>query len=133
MPIDPNEPLYCYCQQVSYGEMVACDNGDVSSNMDVVFVRLVMNGESESIQGVNCFSFSSLFNLSARSSGFICLVLASRHHQEESGTARIVLKNPRSLRKSKTETNVCEHSPSVHCNKQHISNTDLSSLENQRY
>ncbi|KAI7907640.1 uncharacterized protein BX663DRAFT_491540 [Cokeromyces recurvatus] len=28
MPIDPNEPLYCYCQQVSYGEMVACDNTD---------------------------------------------------------------------------------------------------------
>ncbi|OBZ85940.1 Inhibitor of growth protein 4 [Choanephora cucurbitarum] len=29
LPIDPNEPLYCYCQQVSYGEMVACDNTDV--------------------------------------------------------------------------------------------------------
>ncbi|ORY99467.1 hypothetical protein BCR43DRAFT_472183 [Syncephalastrum racemosum] len=28
LPIDPNEPLYCYCQQVSYGEMVACDNSD---------------------------------------------------------------------------------------------------------
>ncbi|KAK3819783.1 MAG: inhibitor of growth proteins N-terminal histone-binding-domain-containing protein [Benniella sp.] len=28
LPIDPNEPLYCYCQQVSYGEMVACDNAD---------------------------------------------------------------------------------------------------------
>ncbi|KAK3809783.1 MAG: inhibitor of growth proteins N-terminal histone-binding-domain-containing protein [Linnemannia elongata] len=28
LPIDPNEPLYCYCQQVSYGEMVACDNQD---------------------------------------------------------------------------------------------------------
>ncbi|KAJ2957292.1 hypothetical protein NQZ79_g6989 [Umbelopsis isabellina] len=28
MAIDPNEPLYCYCQQVSYGEMVACDNDD---------------------------------------------------------------------------------------------------------
>ena len=26
MPIDPNEPVYCYCQQVSWGEMVACDN-----------------------------------------------------------------------------------------------------------
>ncbi|KAK4518897.1 Bud site selection protein 6 [Mucor velutinosus] len=25
-PIDPNEQLYCYCQQVSFGEMVACDN-----------------------------------------------------------------------------------------------------------
>ncbi|VDK89597.1 unnamed protein product, partial [Dibothriocephalus latus] len=28
MPVDPNEPTYCLCQQVSYGEMVACDNRD---------------------------------------------------------------------------------------------------------
>lgn len=27
---DPNEPRYCICNQVSYGEMVACDNEDVS-------------------------------------------------------------------------------------------------------
>lgn len=26
MPVDPNEPRYCYCNQVSFGEMVACDN-----------------------------------------------------------------------------------------------------------
>ncbi|KAI8075609.1 hypothetical protein BDF21DRAFT_69125 [Thamnidium elegans] len=26
LPIDPNEPVYCYCQQVSFGEMLACDN-----------------------------------------------------------------------------------------------------------
>lgn len=25
-PVDPNEPVYCYCKQVSWGEMVACDN-----------------------------------------------------------------------------------------------------------
>ncbi|KAK9700934.1 hypothetical protein K7432_018645 [Basidiobolus ranarum] len=25
-PIDPNEPTYCYCNQVSFGEMIACDN-----------------------------------------------------------------------------------------------------------
>ncbi|TNN12195.1 Inhibitor of growth protein [Schistosoma japonicum] len=30
MPVDPNEPTYCICQQVSYGEMVACDNRDCS-------------------------------------------------------------------------------------------------------
>ncbi|KAI8370473.1 chromatin remodeling protein [Radiomyces spectabilis] len=28
LPIDPNEPLYCYCRQVSFGEMVACDNDE---------------------------------------------------------------------------------------------------------
>lgn len=26
---DPNEPRYCICNQVSYGDMVACDNSDV--------------------------------------------------------------------------------------------------------
>jgi len=26
MEIDPNEPTWCFCNQVSYGEMVACDN-----------------------------------------------------------------------------------------------------------
>ncbi|KAG2177254.1 hypothetical protein INT43_007911, partial [Umbelopsis isabellina] len=28
MPVDPNEPVYCFCRQVSYGEMVACDNDE---------------------------------------------------------------------------------------------------------
>lgn len=27
---DPSEPRYCLCNQVSYGDMVACDNEDVS-------------------------------------------------------------------------------------------------------
>ncbi|XP_048332623.2 PHD finger protein ING1 isoform X2 [Ziziphus jujuba] len=26
LPVDPNEPTYCVCNNVSYGEMVACDN-----------------------------------------------------------------------------------------------------------
>jgi inhibitor-of-growth protein 1 len=26
IPIDPNEPTYCLCNQVSYGEMIGCDN-----------------------------------------------------------------------------------------------------------
>ncbi|KAI5124015.1 hypothetical protein M0805_003847 [Coniferiporia weirii] len=28
MPIDPHEPRYCYCNQVSWGEMIACDADD---------------------------------------------------------------------------------------------------------
>jgi hypothetical protein len=28
MPIDPNEPTYCTCHKVSYGEMVGCDNSE---------------------------------------------------------------------------------------------------------
>lgn len=27
--IDPNEPRYCYCNQVSFGDMVACDGENV--------------------------------------------------------------------------------------------------------
>lgn len=26
VPIDPNEPIYCICRQVSFGDMIACDN-----------------------------------------------------------------------------------------------------------
>ena len=29
--MDPNEPTYCLCHQVSYGEMIGCDNPDVSA------------------------------------------------------------------------------------------------------
>ncbi len=29
-PLDPNEPTYCLCNQVSFGEMIGCDNDDVS-------------------------------------------------------------------------------------------------------
>lgn len=29
---DPNEPRYCICNQVSYGDMVACDNEAVINN-----------------------------------------------------------------------------------------------------
>lgn len=30
--LDPNEPLFCICQQPSYGDMVACDNDGVTNN-----------------------------------------------------------------------------------------------------
>ncbi|RVX09565.1 PHD finger protein ING2 [Vitis vinifera] len=29
-PIDPNEPTYCVCHQVSFGDMIACDNENLS-------------------------------------------------------------------------------------------------------
>lgn len=35
---DPNEPRYCVCNQVSYGDMVACDNEDVS----ILFINLTV-------------------------------------------------------------------------------------------
>ncbi|KAM4675890.1 inhibitor of growth protein 5-like [Discoglossus pictus] len=33
MPVDPNEPAYCLCHQVSYGEMIGCDNPDCPIEM----------------------------------------------------------------------------------------------------
>ena len=41
MPVDPNEPTYCLCHQVSYGEMIGCDNQDVS--MIDSFVKMNRN------------------------------------------------------------------------------------------
>lgn len=37
---DPNEPRYCLCNQVSYGDMVACDNEDVSFLFCFKFIDL---------------------------------------------------------------------------------------------
>lgn len=31
LEIDPNEPRYCICNQVSFGDMVGCDGENVSS------------------------------------------------------------------------------------------------------
>lgn len=28
LPIEPNEPTYCLCDQVSFGEMIGCDNDE---------------------------------------------------------------------------------------------------------
>ncbi|KAG8966344.1 hypothetical protein FRC03_012141 [Tulasnella sp. 419] len=28
LPVHPNEPRYCYCNQVSFGDMIGCDNPD---------------------------------------------------------------------------------------------------------
>ena len=38
MPVDPNEPTYCLCHQVSYGEMIGCDNPDVSIKAELVSI-----------------------------------------------------------------------------------------------
>lgn len=42
LPVDPNEPTYCFCNQVSYGEMVACDNTDVCNSffLSIFFFHL---------------------------------------------------------------------------------------------
>ena len=37
IPVDPNEPTYCFCNSVSYGEMVACDNPNVRNSSPLLF------------------------------------------------------------------------------------------------
>lgn len=39
-PYDPSEPRYCLCNQVSYGNMVACDNESVIMKPVTVFLLL---------------------------------------------------------------------------------------------
>ncbi|XP_053895877.1 inhibitor of growth protein 5 isoform X1 [Malaclemys terrapin pileata] len=39
MPVDPNEPTYCLCHQVSYGEMIGCDNPDVSAQDELYLAK----------------------------------------------------------------------------------------------
>lgn len=47
---DPNEPRYCVCNQVSYGDMVACDNEHVSIH---IFHSVLINTKFG-----NCFLVS---------------------------------------------------------------------------
>lgn len=71
LPIDPNEPLYCYCQQVSYGEMVACDSHDVRNN------RITSSA-------CNSLIYSVKLN------GSMLLVLISRQYQRVNGIVVVV-------------------------------------------
>ncbi|KAJ0784342.1 putative chromatin regulator PHD family [Helianthus annuus] len=40
-PIDPNEPTYCVCHQVSYGDMIACDNENVSLYLQSFLIEFI--------------------------------------------------------------------------------------------
>ncbi|KAL6519722.1 PHD finger protein ing2 [Orobanche minor] len=40
-PIDPNEPTYCVCHQVSFGDMIACDNENFAKEANG-FIMLVL-------------------------------------------------------------------------------------------
>lgn len=45
MPVDPNEPTYCLCNQVSYGEMIGCDNPDVIMNNFILLLLIFLSYE----------------------------------------------------------------------------------------
>lgn len=69
---DPNEPRYCLCNQVSYGDMVACDNVDVSHKQ-------------------TCVMFLTISHFSAHPSGFIIRALVLQLHLKGSGIVHSAL------------------------------------------
>lgn len=62
MPVDPNEPTYCLCHQVSYGEMIGCDNTDVSF---VLKCPLTLNQRTHEI-GIDTSLHLMLMNVCCR-------------------------------------------------------------------
>ena len=85
--VDPNEPRYCICGDVSWGTMIACDNEDVS-----VYKQLAAMGF-----GILLIEFS------ARKNGFISSVSSWKkcHQDVRNG---IVLTAGRSSNSVKTQT-----------------------------
>lgn len=80
MPVDPNEPTYCLCHQVSYGEMIGCDNPDVRITFCFVSIHEVLFSP--------VFNRNSLLSLnSVRSSGFTSPVLTWRRNPKGNGTS----------------------------------------------
>lgn len=76
---DPNEPRYCICNQVSYGDMVACDNEAVSF---FCFASTHTN---------SCdLTDFSVFETSVRLNGSTIRVLASLNRPKANGIAQSV-------------------------------------------
>lgn len=71
---DPNEPRYCICNQVSYGEMVACDNSEVCDDNNEMKKRSRL--------------ITIIILCSVHSNGSIIPVLALRHRQKANGIVR---------------------------------------------
>ncbi len=75
--VDPNEPTYCLCHQVSYGEMIGCDNPDVRRNAFKQFI---------SISSLYLFNQNAFVN-SVPLSGFTSLVLIWQRNPKGNGTS----------------------------------------------
>ncbi|TSO05410.1 Intermediate filament family orphan 1 [Bagarius yarrelli] len=59
MPVDPNEPTYCLCHQVSYGEMIGCDNTDFPVlGENPIFYILAVKVKTEFMPDFEHFRFS---------------------------------------------------------------------------
>lgn len=75
---DPDEPRYCICNEVAFGDMVACDYKKVRLSNFAYFSRpLCIQFES-----FNVYSYFSVLT-----NGIIIHALESLVHQKETGTA----------------------------------------------
>jgi hypothetical protein len=83
--VDPSEPRYCVCNEVSYGDMVACDNADVSCS-DIMnwvvghFESISLILRFSGVMMIRCWQDKSIFiiviiTISAQLSGSITDVL----------------------------------------------------------
>ena len=62
MPVDPNEPTYCLCHQVSFGEMIGCDNTDVGGSLFTAGYCLQL-GANSFIHFINVLSCVLTYNI----------------------------------------------------------------------
>ena len=85
---DPNEPRYCVCNQVSYGDMVACDNEAVSVYF---FFAASKNGLFFSNQFYSIkITMLPFIYFSVRLNGSTIHVLALRSRRRVNGTVQSV-------------------------------------------
>ncbi|AEE33094.1 PHD finger protein-like protein [Arabidopsis thaliana] len=77
-PIDPNEPTYCVCHQVSFGDMIACDNENVSLLSQHLIIYFLM---------YSCYdeTFCSCFDSAKEVNGFTIHALASHLRPDSKG------------------------------------------------
>lgn len=73
---DPNEPVYCYCRQVSYGEMVGCDNPECSIewfHFECVGLTASVSSSKSSVHSY--YSCYSICNSSRKPSGIVLIAV----------------------------------------------------------
>lgn len=73
MEADPDEPRYCICNEVAFGDMVACDNKKVGPS---VF----------KLHRIYGFYYFDVILFSVLTNGTTTHALASQVHQKENGT-----------------------------------------------
>jgi hypothetical protein len=53
LPVTADEPTYCYCNNVSYGEMIACEN-EVFNFLELLMIVLSQRMVSSGMRGLDC-------------------------------------------------------------------------------